>query len=174
MRLTQGELTIRDATIADAPTLGNWWRDGAVMAHAGLPNGLDVTDEHIAAQIADTTSNNHLLIIEIGGEAVGETHYRDMSCGVAQIGMKICEPTQQEKGYGTRLYTMLMGELFGPLGFEKTILSTNPNNLRARHVYKNKLGFREVGIDVDSWQDQLGELQSSVHYEMRRDEFRRS
>ena len=49
--------------------------------------------------------------------------------------------------------------------------SANPNDLRARHVHEQKLGFRCVGIDVDSWPDQLGALQSSVNYEMDKDEF---
>ena len=37
-------LTIRQAEVADAKQLAAWWNDGAVMAHAGLPNGLGTTE----------------------------------------------------------------------------------------------------------------------------------
>lgn len=30
-----GALSLRPATVEDAPLLGTWWRDGAVMEHAG-------------------------------------------------------------------------------------------------------------------------------------------
>ena len=38
--LTKDNITIRSATLADAPLLNAWWNDGAVMAHAGFPQGL--------------------------------------------------------------------------------------------------------------------------------------
>ena len=38
-------LTIRQAEVADAKQLAAWWNDGAVMAHAGFPNGLGTTEE---------------------------------------------------------------------------------------------------------------------------------
>ena len=41
MFIQHDNLVIRNATKEDAPNLGKWWRDGAVMAHAGFPNGLD-------------------------------------------------------------------------------------------------------------------------------------
>lgn len=40
MRIEQGEVVIRSATVDDAAQLNNWWNDGEVMAHAGFPNGL--------------------------------------------------------------------------------------------------------------------------------------
>lgn len=40
-------LTIRQAEVADAKQLAAWWNDGAVMAHAGFPNGLGTTEEEI-------------------------------------------------------------------------------------------------------------------------------
>ena len=61
--------------------------------------------------------------------------------------------------------TLLLEHLFG-LGFRTIRLDTNPNNLRAMHVYET-LGFRRLGIRVDSWTDQLGRLQSAVDYELR-------
>ena len=39
-KLQYENLTIRPAEIADAKQLACWWNDGAVMAHAGFPNGI--------------------------------------------------------------------------------------------------------------------------------------
>ena len=38
-------LTIRQAEVDDAKQLAAWWNDGAVMAHAGFPNGLGTTED---------------------------------------------------------------------------------------------------------------------------------
>ncbi|MBO4685706.1 MAG: GNAT family N-acetyltransferase [Lachnospiraceae bacterium] len=59
---------------------------------------------------------------------------------------------------------MLIAELFAR-GYEKIVLDTNLKNERAQHVYE-MLGFRKLRVNIDSWRDQLGELQSSVDYEL--------
>ena len=45
MKIQHENLTIRQAMVADAKQLAAWWNDGAVMAHAGFPNGLGTTEE---------------------------------------------------------------------------------------------------------------------------------
>ena len=60
--------------------------------------------------------------------------------------------------------SMLIGWLFRN-GYVKIILDTNLTNSRAQHVYE-LLGFRKVRTNIDSWKDQLGQLQSSVDYEL--------
>ena len=50
-------------------------------------------------------------------------------------------------------------------GYKKIILDTNLNNTRAQHVYE-KLGFKKIRVKNNSWKNQLGELQSSVEYEL--------
>ena len=59
---------------------------------------------------------------------------------------------------------MLIGELFAR-GYKKIILNTNLNNKRAQHVYET-LGFSKVRENIDSWTNQVGEIQSSVDYEL--------
>ncbi len=164
MYLTDNELVIRDATAADAHTLGEWWRDGAVMAHAGFPLGLSETDEEIAASIARDSDRHRRLIIERHGEPIGEMSYSFLEDGAAGIGIKICRPDMQERGCGTRLLRMLITELFR-MGAGKIVLDTNLKNERAQHVYE-KLGFRRTGVAMDSWEDQLGEKQSTVFYQL--------
>ena len=55
----------------------------------------------------------------------------------------VCETSFQEKGLG---------------------------RTRAQHVYE-KLGFHRVRIHENSWKNQLGELQSSIDYELKPDDF---
>lgn len=165
MDLRQRELRIRTAQAADVQTLIRWWNDGAVMAHAGFPNGLGITAERIMKQLAENRNGiRELLILEDGGERIGEMNYRAGAPGVAEIGIKICEATRQNGGRGRRFLTMLLQELFR-MGFQRVCLDTDLNNLRAQHVYES-LGFRKTGVRYNSWTDQLGNLRSAVDYEL--------
>lgn len=158
-------LKIRNATPNDADILSNWWNDGLVMAHAGFPNGLGVSRAQVRAGIAeDSDDTRRRLIMEVDGEPIGEMNFRNKGNGVAEIGIKICETDKQEKGYGTLFLRMLIAELFSR-GYEKIVLDTNLNNVRAQHVYE-KLGFQKLRVNRDGWKDQLGVLQSSVDYEL--------
>lgn len=159
-------LLIRNAVSTDAEQLCAWWNDGKVMAHAGLPNGLGCTPEEIRESLASDTDESHRRhIIELDGTPIGEMNYRNKE-GAAELGIKICDFTQQEKGYGTELLTIFIDALFRYYGYEKMILDTNLKNERAQHVYGDKLGFRRVGVEIDAWQDQLGEWNSIVNFEM--------
>ena len=163
MILQKAPLLIRSAAQSDAPTLCAWWNDGAVMAHAGFPNGLGTTEEKIAASLSGDTDRARRLIIELDGYPIGEMNYRFEGTS-AEIGIKICEAAKQEQGYGRILLSMLIRALFS-MGAEKIILDTNLKNTRAQHVYE-LLGFRKTGIQYDSWRSQTRELQSQVYYEL--------
>lgn len=63
----------------------------------------------------------------------------------------------------------LIEELFNR-GANLIFLDTNLKNTRAQHVYE-MLGFRKVSVNIDSWKNQLGELQSSVSYELEVNDF---
>ena len=152
-------LTIRQAEVADAKQLAAWWNDGAVMAHAGFPNGLGTTEEKIIERFG-----NGCMVIEESDRLIGECNYRNIADGVAEIGIKICETDCQNRGVGRKVLSMLIGWLFRN-GYSKIVLDTNLTNTRAQHVYES-LGFREVRTNIDSWKDQLGQLQSSVDYEL--------
>jgi len=171
MILVYKKLTIRNAEISDAEQLCEWWNDGKVMAHAGLPNGAGCTPEEIRGSLAGDTDETHRRhIIELDGKPIGEMNYRNKG-GAAELGIKICDFSEQEKGYGTTLLTIFIDAQFRYYGYKKMILDTNLKNERAQHVYEKKLGFRRIGIETDSWRDQLGELQSTVNYEMVKDDW---
>ena len=157
-------LSIRQAELADAKQLAAWWNDGAVMAHAGFPNGLGTSEEEVIALLGTGQ-----LVIEESDRLIGECNYRKVSDEVAEIGIKICETDCQNRGVGRKVLSMLIGWLFRN-GYSKIVLDTNLTNTRARRVYES-LGFRKLRTNIDSWKDQLGRLQSSVDYELLEKDF---
>ena len=172
MTLTQGNLTIRNAEPSDAEQLCAWWNDGEIMTHAGFPNGLGEQPEKLRESLASDNDDTHRRhIIEKNGKPIGEMNYRNKGGDVAEIGIKICDFTQHEKGFGTNLLTMFIDALFTHYGYNKIILDTNTKNERAQHVYENKLGFKRVNIRENSWVNQLGELQSAIDYELTKAEW---
>jgi len=170
MLVTYKNLTIRNACATDAELLSRWWNDGAVMAHAGFPDGLGTTPEIVTDELSgNSDESGRVLIIEADGVPVGEMSYGNQGGGCAEIGIKICDFSAQGKGYGPIFLKMLIGELFS-MGYEKIILDTNLKNTRAQHVYE-KLGFTKLRVNIGTWTDQLGEPQDSVDYEMLRPQF---
>jgi len=169
--LTYRDFLIRNATVDDASLLEKWWNDGNIMAHAGFPNGTGQTAESIAESLqTDKDKVHRRMIIELSGVPIGETNYHNISDGIAEIGIKICDFSKHDKGYGKIILSMLISYLFDELGYEKIVLDTNLNNKRAQHVYE-QLGFRKVRVRENSWRNQLGELQSAVDYELEKAEF---
>lgn len=171
MLLERGNLKIRDALASDARQLALWWNDGAVMAHAGFPNGTGQTEREIADSLKrDSDATRRRLIIEIDGAAAGEMNYRSMGGGTAEIGIKLCDASKQNRGLGKILLSMLISSLFDDLGYRRIILDTNLKNERAQHVYE-RLGFARLGVRENSWTDQTGALQSAVDYELYKEAF---
>ena len=167
MLINNENLTIRNAIATDAELLCVWWNDGKVMAHAGFPNGLNTTIDEIRDSLVNDTDDTHRRhIIEFKGKPIGEMNYRNKGNGIAEIGIKICDYTQREKGLGTILLSMFIDALFDVYGYNKIILDTNTNNERAQHVYEQKLGFKIVRVREKAWCDQLGDMQSFIDYEL--------
>jgi RimJ/RimL family protein N-acetyltransferase len=164
MNIRYQNLTIRDSIPEDARQLAAWWNDGAVMAHAGFPLGLGITEEKVIAGLG-----NGRLTLEENSRLIGEACYRQVGERIAEIGIKICETDCQNRGLGWIILSMLISWLFEN-GFRKIVLDTNLNNLRAQHVYES-LGFRKLRVNYDAWTDQLGQKQSSVDYELTENDF---
>lgn len=165
-------LTIRNATSEDAKQLSIWWNDGKVMAHAGFPNGLGETAKSIAEKIkTDTDQTRRRLIIEMDDTPIGEMSYYNMGHQTAEIGIKICDFSKQNMGVGKIVLSLLISSLFQDLGYQRIILDTNLNNKRAQHVYE-QLGFTKLRVNENAWTDQIGQLQSSVDYELYEKDFK--
>lgn len=165
MDIRFGGIRIRNAGLADCQQLADWWNDGAVMAHAGFPYGIGTTPDEVSRKLArECDEKGRTLILEYCGHSIGEMNYRSIGDRTAEIGIKICESDYQGKGLGRMILSLFIKELFST-GFAKIVLDTNLNNLRAQHVYEC-LGFQKMRVNYDSWTDQLGQLQSSVAYEL--------
>ena len=149
MELIKENLKIRYATKNDAKILCNWWNDGKIMAHAGFPNGINTTVEEIEKLISGETDNTtRRFIIEINNKPSGEMNYRNKNNGIAEIGIKICDFNEQEKGHGTKLLELLINYLFKELNYKKIILDTKLKNKRAQYVYE-KIGFIKTKEDKE-------------------------
>ena len=170
MKILYKNILIRDAKENDATILTKWWNDGKVMAHAGFPNGLGTTATEIEKQIVnDCDETRRRLMIVYKNTLIGEMSFYVYENAKYEIGIKICEFDYQEKGLGKIVLSMLIEELFH-MGAQLIFLDTNLNNTRAQHVYE-KLGFKRIAIHCDSWKNQLGELQSTVDYELTKGDF---
>ena len=169
MRKEWNDILIRDALPSDAPILCRWWNDGAVMAHAGFPNGLGTTVEEIEKQLSTNSRYRHIIVYK--GTPIGEMNYipaDEISC---EMGIKICESEYQNKGLGKKILSIFISGLFNDLGYTTIMLDTNLNNTRAQHVYE-QLGFTKIRVRENSWKDQLDNWQSVVDYELTEKDFK--
>jgi len=178
MFIKKDNLVIRSAALGDAQILTDWWNDGTIMAHAGFPNGLGQSLEETVNQIKKNEIKlSQICIIEVENVRIGEMAF-SIGKNFAEIGIKICDVSYQNHGYGKSLLRMLIDYLFtdekinNAVKIEKIILDTNINNKRAQSLYE-KLGFRKVATNVDAWENQLGELQTSIDYEMSLEDYRK-
>lgn len=171
MNCTYRNLTIRNANAKDCSLLATWWNDGSVMAHAGFPYGLNTNSNEIENQIAnDSDETKRRLILERDNKPIGEMSFTVQQKTIVEIGIKICDVHEQNKGLGKLFLSMLITELYKNKKITKIILDTNLENKRAQHVYET-LGFKKICTKYDSWTDQLGNKQSVVDYELLRDDF---
>lgn len=171
MEVKYKKIIIRNATIKDAGRLCTWWNDGNVMAHAGFPKGLGTTKEVVEKEIElGNDMEGRIHIIEIDSQPIGEMNYRNLGNKICEIGIKICDFSKQNKGLGKIILSLFIDSLFNKFGYEKIVLDTNLNNKRAQHVYE-ELGFKKVKVNINAFKDQLGNLQSSVDYELLENQF---
>lgn len=80
-------------------------------------------------------------------EPIGEMNYADWSSRnqKCEFGIKICEITEQGKGYGKDALYHFIDFLFRSLNLNKIELTSMIDNKRAHNLYK-QLGFKEIGI----------------------------
>jgi len=192
MLIKHENLTIRHAVVTDAEQLCAWWNDGKIMAQFGMPNGVGCTPEEIRKSFDDNADTNR-HIIELDGKPIGEMNYRNFDYpdgiieldgkpideityrnldGAAEPGIKICDSSERDKGYGTKLLMFFIDALLRYHGYERVILGTDLKNERAQHVYENKLGFRRIGVQRNDSRDESEYYASVVYFEMSKAEWK--
>ncbi len=171
MNIRYQNYLVRKAKAEDAILLMRWWNDGSIMAHAGFPYGLNITEEKIAQSLkTDKERVRQRLIIELDNYPIGEMSYQDKGNDVVEIGIKICDKSKQNAGAGKIYLSMLINHLFNEFMFRKIYCDTDLRNERSQRVYE-QLGFKKKNVVMNSWENQLGELCSAVEYELELDNF---
>lgn len=168
MRLEYDNFFIREAMIEDVEQLYIWWNNGSIMEHAGFPYGLGISLQSVKEEIEEANGKIHIIFYK--AFPIGEMYYYEVNIGICEIGIKICDFSKQNQGFGKIILSLFIQALFDKYGYKKIILNTNLNNKRSQHVYE-RLGFKKVCINQNSWKDQLGNWQSSVEYELTKDMF---
>lgn len=167
MNLNYLDIVIRNATNSDCEQLAKWWNDGSVMAHAGFPNGLNITTQEIAQKISnDSDDTRRRMFIEYKNQPIGELSFHILENSVASFGINICLPQYQNKGLGRIILSLLINELFNK-GINKISIDTNYKNKRAQHVYE-LLGFKQKGLRQANWN---GVDETVIDYELCKNEF---
>ena len=113
MELQYENIRIRNAVLTDAELLAKWWNDGSVMAHAGFPKGIGTTAKKVAQDIrmeSDSTVRRYLILLD--EVRIGELVHRQINPRVCEIGIKICEAKEQNKGLGKVILSLFLDGLF--------------------------------------------------------------
>lgn len=162
-------LSYQNVKLEDAHTLHRWWNDGAIMAHAGYPEGLGLSLEAVQATIERAIAADSLFILFDQEVPIGEMSARCITKNAPkepctyEIGIKICESTYQNAGRGKFYLDSLIRNLFIQKDAQRIILDTNSQNTRAQALYE-KLGFRRTTGAPRPWKDQRGQVQYSIDY----------
>ncbi len=163
------KVKLKKAQPDDSVVLTKWWNDGKVMAHAGFPNGVGTTVEKVRAQIENRPFYNLLFIIYYGSEPIGEIS-ADIKDGVADFGIKICNEEYQNKGIGTFAIEKFFKELFSSDIVDKVKISTNANNTRAIHFYKDKI--KAIETNHFEFKDANGKNQEGIEFELTKSQWK--
>lgn len=139
-------LVIRKAHIDDAPLLTAWWNNGEIMAHAGFPDGVGVSVDEVMSLIKKDTDNRCHFMIDINEKTVGEMHYYKQTETCAEIGIKICDVRFRGKGFGKKLLSLFIQELFDNKSCITIRVNVAKENRIARHVYE-QLGFQKKSAE---------------------------
>ena len=112
------------------------------------------------------------MIIKNDGLPIGELsfHNLDLINKSCEIGIKICDLSEQGKGYGEEALRGFIAYLFNTYQLHRIELDTLLENKRAQNLYQ-KVGFKVVGVKRDVWLDPLGNYRSAVVMDLLRDEF---
>jgi RimJ/RimL family protein N-acetyltransferase len=109
MEIKNDNLCIRYATAKDAKILYKWWNDEKIMQYAGFPSGWNISEEEIKNIILkEKNEPAGRWIIEIDNKPCGEMIYTNKENNVMELGIKMCDLTLKEKGYGAKVLKVFM------------------------------------------------------------------
>ena len=166
-------IIIRQLEVGDEEYLYKWWNDGKMMEHATFPFGTMQSKEAIRKDIINEIesysifpkSKRFIICKKDTVEPIGEMNYTDWSARnqKCEFGIKICERTEQGKGYGKDALYHFIDFLFRSLNLNKIELTSMIDNERAHNLYKH-LGFKMIGIIREGFFDSRKGSFSDVVY----------
>lgn len=172
---------IRVIDLEDIEILYKWWTDPKVMEHAGFKYGLEYSfsahKKNLLKEIEDNNlwrSSRRYIILNENNKPIGEMGYGgyDKLSRKCHIGIKICEITEQGKGYGEDALRHFITYLFDTLNLNKIELDTMVDNNRSQNLYK-KLGFKEIGINRACFYDsRTREYSDAVLFDLLKSEWK--
>jgi len=175
------KVVIRQLELGDEEYLYKWWNNGEMMAHSTLCFGTLESKEAIRLGIVKEIENSSLypngkrfiICKKENLEPIGEMGYggldrRDQKC---EFGIKICETSEQGKGYGIDALYHFIDFMFRFLNLNKIELTSMIDNERAHNLYR-KLGFKEIGvIRQGAFDSRIGEFSDILYMDLLKKEW---
>ncbi len=151
------QVSLRPATVADAPTLAAWDREPHVIACSSDDPEEEVAFGGIAwaEEIADSAYDSYYLIAEVAGVPVGvmqvcdphmeRTHYwGEIERGLRAIDIWIGPAEWLGRGVGTQMMTQIIDRCFAEPDVTGIVIDPLNSNTGAHRFYR-RLGFTVVG-----------------------------
>lgn len=145
-----GIVTLRPATVADAPLLSEWDTRPHVIASSGEDDVRDWADEiahadewtdHLIAE----EDGRPIGVMEVIDPAMEHTHYwGDVDAGHRAIDIWIGEEADLGRGLGTQMMTLALDRCFRATDVHSVLIDPLASNTAARRFYA-RIGFEEVG-----------------------------
>lgn len=169
-------ILIRQLELGDEEYLHKWWNDGDMMAHAthvfGTLQSKEALRVSITKEIEDgelfSQKKRFILCKKENLKPIGEMLYSDWDARnqKCEIGIKICEVSEQNRGYGKDALYHFIDFLFRFLNLNKIELTTMRDNERARGLYE-KLGFKNIGIIREGYFDsRIGDFEDVIYMDL--------
>ena len=151
------QVTLRPATVADAPLLASWDREPHVIACSSDDPDAEVAFGGIewAEEIADATDDSHFVIAEVSGVPVGvmqvcdphtepTRYWGEIEPGLRAIDLWIGPPEWLGRGVGTQMMTQMIDRCFAEPDVTGIVIDPLNSNKSAHRFYR-RLGFAIVG-----------------------------
>jgi aminoglycoside 6'-N-acetyltransferase len=141
-------LTLRAATVADAPLLRRWDDEPHVLASD--PN----SDWEWEIELRETWPWREQLIAEVDGKPIGflqiidpaeevSRYWGDVPANLRAIDIWIGEAAYIGRGYGTRMMQLAIGRCFADPAVEAILIDPLASNARGIRFYQ-RLGFEPL------------------------------
>ena len=150
-------LTLRPATLADAPLFDQWDRQPHVIAATSDEPDAIKAFENVdwAEEIRDADPASAYFVAEVDGRPIGamqvidpareSTHYWGEDCpeNLAAMDIWIGEADCLGKGYGTQMMTIAINRAFADPRVSAVIIDPLASNTNAHRFYQ-RLGFKFI------------------------------